>query len=601
MHCWSMLSCIHSVFVCFNKNLFTSTMRRIPFQLPLCIVVTSRRWCASVPSAPSATGGPGPSPLHSFDITWDSKLPALGSVGGYAKLGEALVRHTMALDTGPAAFEECFVARKQLESIVRACGYDMSIYAFGGVRVLGFLEVGGDVDFVGVSDVEPNNEEAGAIILRLTREMRRLGLRANGLAKARVPVAKVQRISRDAPGTAAHALSSTGVFQLTKALSAEDEGRLTVRLRELGAEAIEWNSARHSVSATFPSSTALVDALSTIKKQGSVEIPLRLPVDPKHGPELYRYPFDLCLTSTGLRNSALLGDALQQYPYGRHLLLAVKQWGRAVGIIHTFDGLLASYALTVMCVHFLVQLRVIPLIDTARLSEEPQLMPRKLKHRPLEGVGPAEDMAKVGYLFALFFEYYGGGGFDFDNKVICTTHRSVDKALLKWDTDDGEAMGRPPYFHISIKDPYGLDNVGRNVTRAGATFVKEAFRKLHHSIREAVACSSDDGGSVAEASGHWDALLDAMLTAPPTPARPAQELLQATRETTGLSEQESAAIVARDKTVHALKNLEFQRRRDSVNQFGQNTAKTRTQQHAASTVAHSMVSWLRKDGGGASS
>ncbi|CUG89274.1 mitochondrial poly (A) polymerase 1, putative [Bodo saltans] len=562
----------------------------------------SKRCSSTTPSNSNNGATSSSSPTPQIQIPWASKLPSpTPSDERYAQLGEALVRCTQALDTGAVAFEECFVARGQLESIVRSCGYDMSIYAFGGLRVLGILEVGGDVDFVGVSDVEANNEEAGAIILRLTREMRRLGLRANGLPKARVPIAKVQRVSRDSPGTPAHALSSTGVFQLNKPLDPEEEGKLSMRLRELGAEALEWNSARHSVSATFPSSSALVEALSTIRKQGSVEIPLRLPVDPKHGPELYRYPFDLCLTSTGLRNSALLGDALMQYPYARHLLLAVKRWGRACGIVHTLDGLLASYALTVMCVHFLSQLRVVPLVDTARLSEEPQLMPHQLKHRPLDGVGSPEDMTKFGYLFALFFEYYGAGGFDFDNKVICTTHRSVDKSTLQWDNKDGDAMRRPPYFHIGIKDPYGLDNIGRNVTSSGAAFIREAFSKLHQhlSARLDDKVVVDGVAVTMEASmpvPSWNTSVLGFLTEPPTPDRPALELLQNSRNTAGLSPEERSSLVARDKAVHALKNLEFQRRRESVDNFGKKTAQTRTNQHAASTVAHSMVSWLRKDG-----
>ncbi len=268
------------------------------------------------------------SPVHgasrALHIGWESTLSVAPSQS-YAALGVSLVEYVQGLDTGPAAFEECFIARQQLETIVRSCGYDMSIHTFGGLSVLGFLEVGGDVDFVGVSEVEPSNEEAGAIVMRISREMRRLGLRASALPRARVPLSKVQRVSRDAPGTEVHALSSTGIFQLTRALPVEEEGQFAARLRTLGAQALEWNTQRHSVSATFPSPTKMLEALATVKKHGAVDIPLRLPVDPRHGPELYRYPFDLCLSSTGLRNSALLGEVLQRYKYARHLLLTSEK------------------------------------------------------------------------------------------------------------------------------------------------------------------------------------------------------------------------------------------------------------------------------------
>eukprot|EP00658_Telonema_sp_P-2_P067819 TRINITY_DN56756_c0_g1_i1.p1 TRINITY_DN56756_c0_g1~~TRINITY_DN56756_c0_g1_i1.p1 ORF type:complete len:183 (+),score=39.65 TRINITY_DN56756_c0_g1_i1:184-732(+) len=154
--------------------------------------------------------------------------------------------------------------------------------------------------------------------------------------------------------------------------------------------------------------------LTHLRKLGSVDIPLRVPVDTRQGPELYRFPFDFCLSSTGLRNSYLLGEYLVLYPYARHLALALKRWGRSSGVVSSMDGLLASYALTVMLIHYLTKMNVLPQVETSRVAASPHLLPKDLQYRPLAGVPTGEnadvDMAKLGYLFANFFEYYSNVG-----------------------------------------------------------------------------------------------------------------------------------------------------------------------------------------------
>lgn len=516
---------------------------------------------------------------------WPSSLPPPGHAQ-YAQIGRQIVQHAAALDTGKDAFAEVFVCRRQLEAVVRACGYDMTIFTFGGVNVMGMLEVGGDVDFAGITDIEPSTEEASEIIARICREVRRLGLRATAVPKARVPVGKVERVSRAPPGTPPHALASTGVFQLVRPLLQSEADAFTFTLKQhYFATNVEWNSTLCTVTASFRTTTELVEALSRLKRHGAVEIPIRQPLNPKLGPEMYRYPFDLCLTSVGLRNSQLLGHYLGRYTYGRHLLLMVKRWGRAAGVVNTLDGLLASYALTVMCVHFLGQLDVIPLVDTSQLLDEPQLLCKELPYRPLAGLdGAGADMGQLGYLFTKFFEYYATV-FNWSDDVICTTHKRVSKALLRWDSAGAAELGRPPFFFIGMKDPYGLDNIARNVDATGAAYIASTFRAASELCVKHMEHPAEDLVETMVAS-------PPRLHAPPVPLYLRREHHGDATVTTSAADSEQ---LVRDSTLHQIKRLASDSRRDKVTQFGRSAVHHSSRNAAASEVAKSMTSWLKSD------
>ncbi|KPI89127.1 hypothetical protein ABL78_1771 [Leptomonas seymouri] len=508
-----------------------------------------------------------------ISIPWKSQLPSINEPH-WQLIGQVVTELARTYDTGKVAFDECCSAREQLESIMQAMGYDMSIYIFGGLVTTGLFEVGGDVDFVGILDVEPEFEEAGEIVRRATRELRRLGIRARAYPKARVPVIKADRVSRSLPGSPFHNLSCDGIFQFSRQLRASEAETFEKRLiGNYNALSVEWNSSYQFATVQFATTSSLIYALANLKAHDEVEVPLRLPVDAHHGPELYRFPFDFCLSSMGLRNSHLLGEALEQHTYSRHLLLVLKKWGRASGIINSIDGLLASYALTVMLVHFLSVVQAISKISAEKIAIGPNDLNPNPKYRPLAEMVP-EAMPEVGYLFAAFLEYYGTI-FNYADSVVCTTNTNLAKATMHWDKPD-TAVGKPPFFHFAIKDPYGLDNIARNLDLESTTFVREAHKMAFETVLDGL---------------RNPALVLTMLTKePPKPSREVRSLSDRGIYSETVSPDQLEAR-------HALNKLRFHQRKRSMEALGEQAVKNYNNQTKASDVTKNVLGWIRRDSG----
>ncbi|KAG5498231.1 hypothetical protein JIQ42_03035 [Leishmania sp. Namibia] len=509
--------------------------------------------------------------IRALHIPWTSKLP-LPSDPRWHGLGKAVVDLARSCDTGKAAFEECCVAREQLEFIVQSMGYDMSIYIFGGLVTTGLFEVGGDVDFVGILDIEPGFAEAGEILRRASGALRRLGLRSRVYPKARVPVIKADRVSRSLPGSPLHSLSCDGIFQFSRQVNTAEAESFTSRVKSnYNATSVEWNSSYQFATVQFANTSSLVYGLANLRVHNGVEIPLRLPVDARYGPEVYRFPFDFCLSPTGLRSSHLLGEALAEYPYSRHLLLVLKKWGRASGIINSIDGLLASYALTVMVVHFLSLVQAIPKVTAAKLNEGPRVLSPNPEYRPLEEAPPGA-MGEVGYLLAAFLEYFGCA-FDYEKMVVCTTNMGLTKAVMEWDRDTG-AIGKPPFFHFAIKDPYGLDNIARNLDLESTAYVQKA----HHLAVKTVMEELNDPTF----------LISELTKDPRKPPRVLRSLSDRGIRSESIP---SDQLEAR----HALSILQFQQRKRSMEDFGERAVKNKKNQSTASDVTKNVLGWIRND------
>lgn len=502
-------------------------------------------------------------------LPWTSSLPPLND-SKWAKLGKQVVDTAVSSDTGALAFEECQICREQLEIVIQSLGYDMNVFIFGGLVTLGLLEVGGDIDFVGVSDVEPNFNEAGEIVVKLARELKRIGLKSWALPKARVPVIKVDRTSRSFPGSPFHQLSRDGIFHFSRKLSPREvEDFEKILHTNYSVSNVEWSSSNHYAIVQFESTTALIGALSQVKRYDSVEIPIRLPIDPKCGPELYRFPFDFCLSPAGLRNSYLLGYSLSEYECARHLLIVLKKWGRASGIINSIDGLLASYALTVMLVHYLVQVNVIKKTEPQGITEL-QTLKTSLAYKPLCSSNSC-DLNLVGYLLGGFFEFYGCT-FDYINNVVCTTCVSLTKNALGWkkETDDF----RPPFFNFAIKDPYSLDNIARNLDENSATYVQEANFKAFQAIKS----DFDDPKS----------FLNVLLSNPPKPVRKVKSFSERGFVSDTLSPSQLEAK-------HALKKIMFHERKKEIESIGRRALKNLENSDAATSLTKNVLGWIQKE------
>ncbi|RNF07296.1 putative RNA polymerase I [Trypanosoma conorhini] len=505
-------------------------------------------------------------------LPWKSSIPPRDDLR-WEGIGNCVVQQALASDTGRLAFEECSIARQQLEILVQSAGYDANVFVFGGLVVLGLLEVGGDVDFVGVMDVEPGIGEAGEIVSRLSREMRRLGMKSSALPRARVPVIKADRVSKLLPGTPLHHLSGCGLFQFTRQLNETETETFRTRMQEnYAATHVDWNNNHQFATIEFTSTTALISALTQVKRHEGIDIPLRLPVDPRNGPEIYRLPFDFCFSSIGLRNSYLLSNTLSNYEFSRHLLLLIKKWGRSSGVINSIDGLLASYALTVMCAHFLIKVGKLPKVSTLRSTDEPQLLPFFPDYRPLHD-GKGSDLAELGFLTAAFFEYYGHI-FDYEKSVVCTTNMNLLKKTMRWEKSPGLETGRPPFFEFAIKDPYGLDSIGRNLDREATEYVRDAHAGALRSLLE--------GRKDPEFA------INTITQSPPRPYRKNRTLASRGIASINCSPDQLEAH-------HMLKKMEFHERRKDMERFGQRTVRRTEQQRVVSNVANDVLGWIRSD------
>jgi hypothetical protein len=623
-------------------------------------------------------------------------LPPVGDPF-YLELGRAVARFASKLDAGPAAFEECRRARDQLETIVRdAAGIDATVAVYGGIVVNSFLECGGDVDFVAIGETqEPTRHEAGTMVQSLARELRRLGLRASPRAQARVPVVNVDRVSFALPGSPMLSVSKCCMFRSVRPVTPEEQHRAEATLtQQYGATRVEWRGG-DSFVATFSTTDDCVRALAGFKVipapasaaprpagaaggllAGEVPLPLRLPADPRAGPELYRYPFDVTVHSSGLQNSHLFRKALESLPFARHMVLFIKRWARtgkepttahqppgaapsapptAGPIVDSYEGMLASYAVTVMAVHFLVRAGAVAPAQL-RDVQDPQLLPAFPQYRPLEmptvaeeedsaaaaAAGPAffgnaaarakravastaaaqpsasevaarearqqerdAELEALGYYTAQYFHYFANV-FDYTNDVVCTTTRQrLDKTTLRWSNEMPNATDpsappqqrvKPPFYHMCIKDPCNAENIARNLTGHSAQRVVRA----HAEAMDVLAPSADEGEKDAGfiVSVLTDATTRAVLrrnssAVASSPATGASASDAAVSGPSTAGAEGAPALEAAAEARRELGRVVFHRRKETIRSVGARTAASNERVRAAQDLTRQLVEWIR--------
>jgi hypothetical protein len=505
-----------------------------------------------------------------ISVPWKTALPPPADAA-WQKFGTAVAECALGLDSGKEAFDECLAVRRQLDAVVKGSGHDdMNVCIFGGMVSNRILETGGDVDFVAVADNEVDFERASAIVQKLGRDMRRIGLRATAIPRARVPVVKVDRVSSALPGTPLHSMATSAVFQLLTPATPEQQASFDEQLkRDYGVISVDWSKGQQLATANFPSTEATVRALANVNKIGNIPIPLRLPLEPKLGPEMYRFPFDLCLQSSGLQNSHLISQYLDKWPFARHLLLFVKRWGRSSGVINSIDGLLASYGITVLVVHFLVRVGRLPPLNV-QLTQEPQLLPVAPTYKPLEAPEDG-DVAELGYLAAAFFEYYSSV-FDYKEDVAATTVKVMKKETLRWgNRPSADGVPRPPFHFLCIKDPHNVESIGRNLDQKAAAYVKQAFEVAHAKV-------------TAELQDPRF-LVSVLATSAPRP--------DSKEGRAAVGRGDPAFDEVQTDARRMLKKMEFHARKASIQRIGEATVKRNSQVRAAQDLTRSIVHWIR--------
>ena len=406
-------------------------------------------------------------------------MPPLGS-RFFKVLGSQIVKDNAFKDAGKVAYDDCLEARRQIEQMINSIGYDLSVFFFGGVSSLGFYEVSGDLDFCAVADVEPCHEEASLIVQNIAKGFRRMGLRPMAIPRAFVPIIRCDRTANIRPASVPTIESRRVSFTFARELIAAESQSFTQRLRNRFGQALEfqWSKRFISVRITFESTSDAVAAMATTKKHENIDIVMRQPADSRDGPELFRFPFDICFNSMGAQNTNVMRKALLEYPGARHLLLALRRWGKNCGNISSIDGFLASYCYTVMLVHFLQQAGRIQPLNPAAEFVEPLLLPKEPAYVPLRQQNT--DVEDIGYLYYHFINYYAHI-FKYDTDVVNVTSLNMKKEHLGW-TDHNASRASPPFFSFAVKDPFGKENCARIVDAQRAKIIQQNFALASHTL-----------------------------------------------------------------------------------------------------------------------
>eukprot|EP01065_Artemidia_motanka_P002042 TRINITY_DN10939_c1_g1_i1.p1 TRINITY_DN10939_c1_g1~~TRINITY_DN10939_c1_g1_i1.p1 ORF type:complete len:612 (+),score=194.44 TRINITY_DN10939_c1_g1_i1:103-1938(+) len=235
--------------------------------------------------------------------------------------------------------------------------------------------------------------------------------------------------------------------------------------------------------------------------------------EPASVPQVYLRQWDLSLRLYGVRNSHLLRKYFEGRPRERAAGIAIKMWSRAAGINDPRKGLLSSYAVALMYVHFLLWTAEVKWVDPASVTLDDCVgTPRFIG--PLDGQKLLRKQDKVLRLFTGFLAYYAGC-FNWDRDVVTISRGAgadLQQAMptlmesMRW-TREQEVIverGNCVRYHFRIEDPYeeadnkpdgtpvpGMLNVTRKVTRHSTALIRSKFI-------EAVRTVTNPDRSIAE-------------------------------------------------------------------------------------------------------
>ena len=162
---------------------------------------------------------------------------------------------------------------------------------------------------------------------------------------------------------------------------------------------------------------------------------------------------------------------------------------------------------------------------------------------------------------------------------------------------------------MAFKDPFGVDNIGRNVSQSGATYIQQAYQLALDQVRETVQAEearkktqSEEGAAAAVDALPFGSLVERTAFHAPkplvqpvipyygTPQQGAEGQHQQQQTQQGGAEQNQ-----QDDARYLLKKMELGRRQQQVERMGAGTVKRSLRDKAAEGVTQSMVGWLRSD------
>uniref|UniRef100_H2ZEL1 polynucleotide adenylyltransferase n=2 Tax=Ciona savignyi TaxID=51511 RepID=H2ZEL1_CIOSA len=183
---------------------------------------------------------------------------------------------------------------------------------------------------------------------------------------------------------------------------------------------------------------------------------------------------------TGIRNTFLLLAYARCDPRVRPMVLCIKEWAHSNDINSAQYGTLSSYALVLMILHYLQNVKpcVIPSLQAIHEDEftsftKVQTMFEKISNLP---VIRSENRSPVSELMKGFFKYFSQ--FDFVNKVI-SIRLGMSYHVAR--TADPRLWMKKC---LKIEEPFDLSNVARAV-QTGKKFdkIKSCIRNANIALR----------------------------------------------------------------------------------------------------------------------
>eukprot|EP00755_Sulcionema_specki_P015741 Sspe_Gene.9857::Locus_3315_Transcript_1_1_Confidence_1.000_Length_2242::g.9857::m.9857 len=247
---------------------------------------------------------------------------------------------------------------------------------------------------------------------------------------------------------------------------------------------VSVDKASQSIFAVFDNET---DALQAKMKDTTAVFP-----DPSAVPIAFQTMWDLSLRFFGVRNSFLLRRYLSS-PEMRLGAAAAKIWSRKVGLNDHRNGMLSSYAVTIMFIYAMLAESRCAYIDPESIDphdvEAPTFDDSISPIPPF--AGSLEGSQTDGGLFLRFLRFYAVD-FQWSQSVITLSENPAKRVVVRSDrnwVEENEVIvdrAKSIYYRICIEDPYekadspplpgGRLNLGRKVPSLRALRVQKSFR-----------------------------------------------------------------------------------------------------------------------------
>eukprot|EP00656_Telonema_subtile_P014555 TRINITY_DN17478_c0_g1_i3.p1 TRINITY_DN17478_c0_g1~~TRINITY_DN17478_c0_g1_i3.p1 ORF type:complete len:310 (-),score=42.84 TRINITY_DN17478_c0_g1_i3:74-1003(-) len=219
---------------------------------------------------------------------------------------------------------------------------------------------------------------------------------------------------------------------------------------------------------------------------------------PKNLPESLLLDFDMSCRAHGIRNSWFLRKYLEQSHAARIGNVFLKKWSKLSGVNNPKRGYLTSYAMSVLWVYYLLQVKHLKFVDPTSISSDPRDNP-KLTHIPLipDSIKDRSELTKnIGELIAGFFKYYGHEFDSTANVVSLTRDGLTTKESLGWTLDKeihSETFRDRVWYRFTVEDPYEANlSLGRHLSPTKTSHIVAEFRQAYEQ------CLKGDLGGLLE-------------------------------------------------------------------------------------------------------